>query len=129
MNTHDVEAIVACFYDDGVLIEPAGEFRGREAIADYWRAQFEAFPDLEGRDELKAATGEAVLNQWLFEGTNTGPIQTPEGSVPATGRRLTLRGCDVVTVRDGLVESEHIYYDQLEFMKQLGLAPEGVPAS
>jgi ketosteroid isomerase-like protein len=55
-------------------------------------------------------------------------METPEGTIPATGKRVTLRGCDVLTVRDGLIVSHRAYYDQLAFMAQLGLVPEGAAA-
>jgi ketosteroid isomerase-like protein len=32
------------------------------------------------------------------------------------------RECDVATVRDGLVTSHRFYFDQLDFLGQLGLA-------
>jgi len=54
-------------------------------------------------------------------------METPEGTIPATGKRLTLRGADAITVRDGLIRSHRVYYDQLGFMTQLGLVPEGAP--
>jgi steroid delta-isomerase-like uncharacterized protein len=124
-NSHNIEAIEALFSDAAVLSEPAGEFKGREAIVEYWREMFEAFPDLEARDELTAEAGDAAINEWVFAGTNSGPMKTPEGTIPPTGKRVRLRGCDVVTVRDGRIESHRVYYDQLAMMTQLGLVSEG----
>lgn len=129
INAHDAEAIGA-FYDDGAIFsEPAGEFKGREAIVKYWRAFFEAFPDLQGRDEFKAEAGDTAINEWSVAGTHSGPLETPEGTIPATGKRVTLRGCDALTVRNGLIQSHRAYYDQLGMMAQLGLAPEGAAMS
>jgi ketosteroid isomerase-like protein len=42
----------------------------------------------------------------------------------ATGNRVRLRSCDAATVEDGLVTSHRFYYDQMEFLRQLGLTPE-----
>jgi hypothetical protein len=33
--------------------------------------------------------------------------------------------CDVVIVDYGLIREHHFYWDQLEFLGQLGLLPEG----
>jgi len=55
-------------------------------------------------------------------------LETPEGTIPATGKQATLRGCDAITVRDGRITSHRVYYDQLAFMTQLGLVPEGATA-
>ncbi len=129
INAHDADAIGALYADDGVFTEPAGEFRGREAIVQYWERFFTAFPDLNGRDEFTAESGDTAINEWSFSGTNSGPIETPEGTIPATGKRVTVRGCDALTVREGRIRSHRAYYDQLTFMTQLGLVPEGATAT
>lgn len=128
INEHDAQAIGALFADDGVLVDPSGEYRGREAITQYWQGFFQAFPDITGRDEFEAESGETAINEWSSSGTHEGPLETPEGTIPATGKRLTLRGCDLVTVRDGQITSHRVYYDALSFMTQLGLMPEAAEA-
>ncbi len=129
INAHDAAAIGALYADDAVFSEPAGEFRGREAIVQYWERFFAAFPDLNGRDEFKAEGGDTAINEWWFSGTNSGPLETPEGTMPATGKQVKLGGCDALTVRDGRIRSHRAYYDQLGLMTQLGLVPEGATAS
>jgi len=125
INAHDAQAIGALYADDGVLSDPTGEFRGPEAIVQYWESFFTAFPDLSGRDEFKAESGDTAINEWSASGTHSGPLETPEGTIPATGKQATLRGCDAITVQNGRITSHRVYYDQLAFMTQLGLVPEG----
>ncbi len=49
----------------------------------------------------------------------------PDGqSIPPTGKNVRVRGCDAATVEDGLVTSHRFYFDQMELLGQLGLAPE-----
>jgi steroid delta-isomerase-like uncharacterized protein len=129
INAHDAEAIAALFADDGVLMDPTGEYRGREAIVEYWQGFFQAFPEISGGDEFKAESDDTAINEWTASGINEGPLETLEGTIPATGKRATLRGCDVITVRGGRITSQRIYYDQLSFLAQLGLVPEEAPAS
>jgi steroid delta-isomerase-like uncharacterized protein len=124
INHHDADALAALYAKGAGLQEPAGEFLGREAVVQYWRRFFEAFPDLNGRDVFKAENGDTAINEWTFSGTNSGPMETPEGTIPATGKRVTIPGCDVLTVRNGLIVEHRAYYDQLGFMTQLGLVPE-----
>lgn len=129
INARDADGIGALFAKDASFAEPAGEFKGREAIVGYWRVMFEAFPDVQVRDDLKADVGDSAMNEWSAGGTHSGPWETPEGSIPATGRRVSFRGCDIVAVRDGLIYEHRAYYDQLSLMTQLGLVPEGALAS
>jgi hypothetical protein len=54
-----------------------------------------------------------------------GPLATPTGeTLPPTGRRVSVRGVDVQTHLGGGVARHHIYFDQVEFLAQLGLMPE-----
>lgn len=129
INAHDADGIGALFAEDGVFTEPAGEFRGREAIVGYWRGMLEAFPDMKVRDDFKAEARDSAFNEWSVGGTHSGPLETPEGTIPATGKRVTLRGCDIVAVRDGRIYEQRAYYDQLSLMTQLGLVPAGAAAS
>ena len=107
------EAIGEQFSDDAVVSDPDGVVKGRESIVAYFRGWLEAFPHLEARDEFSADTGDVVLNEWVVSGTNSGPVQTPEGMLPATGKHVTVRGCDVVTVRDGRIQAHRSYYNRL----------------
>ncbi len=125
INARDAQGIGELFADDGVFVDPTGEYRGRSAIVEYWEGFFAAFPDLEGKDEFTAESGDTAINEWSASGTHTGPLEGPEGTVPATGKRLTVRGADAITVRDGMIQSHRAYYDQMSFMVQLGLVPEG----
>jgi hypothetical protein len=52
-------------------------------------------------------------------------LPTPSGgSIPATGKQIRVRDCDVATVEGGLVARHHFCFDQMGFLGQLGLLPE-----
>jgi hypothetical protein len=53
----------------------------------------------------------------------TGILRTPEGEVPPTGRRVEIRWMGMYEARGDELVSEHLYFDQVEFLTQLGLAP------
>ena len=129
MNAHDLAGLAALFADDGIYIDPTGEYRGRDAITQYWAEFFKAFPDLRVQDDFKAESGDTAINEWSIFGTHTGPLDGPEGTIAATGKSLAIRGCDAVTARDGQIQSQRAYYDQMTFLVQLGLVPEGAATS
>jgi steroid delta-isomerase-like uncharacterized protein len=129
MNEHDAAGLAALYADDGTFSDPTGEYRGRDAITEYWDGFLNAFPDMHVQDDFKAESGDTAINEWTISGTQTGPLEGPEGTIPATGKGITLRGVDALTVRDGLIHSHRVYYDQLGFMIQLGLVPERAAAT
>jgi steroid delta-isomerase-like uncharacterized protein len=122
---HNVDAAVACYADEAVMITPeAGEIRGHDGIRDYWQPFFEAFPDAGYEPMSKLEAGDTAIDEGWFTGTHTGPLRMPDGeTIPATGRRIRFRGCDLATVEGGKIKEHHLYYDLMQFMEQLGMAP------
>jgi ketosteroid isomerase-like protein len=102
-----------------------GEIRGREAIAEYLRQLTDAFPDMRYESAYKHEVGTVAIDEGYVVGTNTAPLPMPSGeSIPATGKQIRVRSCDVTSVDGGLVTSHRFYFDQMEFLGQLGLVPE-----
>jgi hypothetical protein len=45
---------------------------------------------------------------------------------PPTGKQIRMRSCDIAHVERGLITTHHFYFDQMEFLGQLGLLPESL---
>lgn len=88
------------------------------------RAYAAAFPDLRHETVAAVESGDTIAVELRINGTHTGPFQTPNGTIPATGKAAVWRSVDFITVGGGLLRSWHVYFDQLTFMGQLGLLPE-----
>jgi predicted ester cyclase len=48
--------------------------------------------------------------------------------VPPTGKRLKIRGMELVQMRGGKIVVDNLYYDNMAVLAQLGLVPEGAAA-
>ena len=128
MTAKDKEAQAACYAADAVASTPdEGEIVGPEAISNYLSQFGEAFPDISYEYAQKHEAGDVAIDEGYVVGTNTGPILLPTGgSLPATGKSVRVRSCDVVRVEGGLITSHHFYFDQMEFLGQLGLLPDSL---
>jgi predicted ester cyclase len=67
------------------------------------------------------AQDDAVVVEFTGRGTHTGPLATPAGDIPATGRSATLQFVDVYEVVGGKIKSQHNYFDSGALMAQLGI--------
>jgi hypothetical protein len=122
---HDLEGVAACYAEDAVGVTPdQGEIRGRDALAAYQRQLGDAFPDMGYEPVAKHEAGSVAIDEGDFVGTNTGPLPTPGGNLPPTGRSIRVRSCDVATIERGVIVEHHFYFDQLDFLSQLGLLPD-----
>lgn len=124
----DRDALRQLYADDAVGEAPEGRLDGGEAIVEYVMSLRLALPDLSWEAQATFENADSALDEGRLVGTHTETLSTPEGDVPATGRRLRLRECDVVTVRDGRAVSHRFYYDRLDLAAQLGLDESGVAA-
>jgi ketosteroid isomerase-like protein len=121
----DREALQAVYAPDAVIEAPdAGSIRGQDAILE-WLLQFgEAFPDASWESLHEHEAGDTAIDEGFFVGTHTGPLAAPTGeTIEATGNRVRLRACDAATVAGGRVTSHRFYFDQMDFLAQLGLLP------
>ena len=119
----DFSTAAKIYAPDAVAETPdEGEIRGAEAIAEWTKEFMVALPDAGYESGHEYEVGNVAIDEGWAVGTNTGPLKAPDGStIPATGRSVRLRVCDVATVEDGHITSHRFYYDQMEFLGQLGL--------
>jgi predicted ester cyclase len=122
-NAHDVEARVAANTDDSELVMPGGmQLRGREQ-ADVLRAFWQALPDATLTWQTHVENGSMIAGEGVLTGTHAGPFRTPQGEIPPSGREVALPYAFIRRVEGGKIASEHLYFDQLEFLQQLGATP------
>jgi steroid delta-isomerase-like uncharacterized protein len=124
-NSHDHEQIRANYADNVVFTAP-GDVRleGPDPVSEYAMSWLRAFPDAKLTVQDTVVEGNAAAVQMTFDGTHTDTLAGPEGDIPATNRHLTGRASEFVRVEGGKIVEEHLYFDQVEVMTQLGLMPE-----
>lgn len=126
MEAKDKETLARCYAVNAVAYTPdEGELTGRDAITGYLFHFWEALPDVRYEHTERYEAGNVAIDEGFVVGTNTGPIRLPSGeTLPATGKQLRIRSCDIARVEAGEITSHHFYFDQMEFLGQLGLLRE-----
>ena len=125
-NAHDSARIRATYADD-VVFEAPGEVRlqGADATTNYAMGWLNAFPEAKLTIHQELFDGEWGVQQFTFDGTHQATLAGPEGDIPATGKALSGRGLQMFRVRDGRITEEHLYFDQMQVLEQLGLMTAG----
>jgi predicted ester cyclase len=128
-NAGDLDGVMDLYAEDAVQIMPEGTFEGRSAIRERLARDLVACPDIDWTVLSFVEQGDTFADEWSFVATHTGPFQLPDGTeFPPTGRRVELRGMELVVLRDGKIVVDNLYYDNAAVMAQLGLVPEGALA-
>ncbi len=128
INAHDLDAAVALWAVGGrEHVRGQIDAAAPEGVRSFIGDMLGAMPDV--RFEIMSTTteGERCALQWRLTGTFVGP-GTFNGLTP-TGHPLTFEGVDLLTVRDGLVQSNDAFADTLAVPRQIGMMPpQGSPA-
>ena len=112
LTTEDIEAN---------LIPFGQTFQGREGFMNFMMGFKGAFPDLKITVTNQVATDDQVVSEFTARGTHTGPLLTPAGELPPTGRKVDFIVCEVWRIKNGKLASLHNYQDAASLMRQLGV--------
>lgn len=107
-NRHDLDAVMSFFADDCVLEMPRGpepwgqRYAGKAEVRKGLATRFEGLPDVHYSDDEHWVFGDHAVSQWLLSGTTK------------SGKKIRVRGCDLLTFRDGKIIRKDSYWKIVE---------------
>jgi steroid delta-isomerase-like uncharacterized protein len=111
---------------EDVVYEETGTGRRVDGAATYvelcqgWRR---ALPDCRGTIGAELADGALVAQEIVWEATHDGPLQTPAGTLPPSGRRVEVRASVWYRFDGDRAAELHHHLDVLALLQQLGALP------
>jgi predicted ester cyclase len=122
-NAHDEKALLALHSAHIKFDAPgfkASNSTEATAFATRW---LKAFPNgkMIVRSEIVSAPW--VIQEITMEGVHTARLEGPMGTIPPTHKKVSGHGVQLLRVENDQIVEARVYYDQYEFMSQLGLIP------
>jgi len=128
-NRRDFDHFAELMADGEIVSAGSGQrfegANGARAFASMWA---DAFPDGRIAIDNVIEAGDHVAVEFTGTGTQTGTLASQAGDIPATGRSVTLKFCDVFDFREGKIASIRTYFDSTALLTQLGVMPEAEAA-
>ena len=124
-NAGDVDVLDEVLPSDFIYKAPMGvDLNNLEAFKEQILAMRRAYPDLHVtiNERVIDLNNKVIVTQWTFEGTNTGNSEFM--GLPTTGKPVVIQGVSLSHIEGDLYADEHVYYDALTALQQLGLLPE-----
>jgi steroid delta-isomerase-like uncharacterized protein len=124
-NAADWQRFAAAMAPD-VVYEETGTQRRVDDVDAYvqlcqgWK---QAFPDARGEIRNVIASGNTVVQEILWEGTQTGTLEGPGGPLPPSGRRINVPASLWITFSGDQAKEVHHHVDVLTMLGQLGAIP------
>ena len=104
-NTHDIDALVACFdesYYSEQPVHPDRSFQGPEQVKKNWASNFNEMPDFTAQLLRHAISNNSVWAEWEWQGTRQ------------DNSKLLMRGVTIMGVEDGKIKWGRLYVEPVE---------------
>ena len=105
---------------------------GRRQLLNYYSRYFIPGqpPDVEIVPISRTVGQERIVDEFVYRGTHSIPMEWLLPGVPPTGRRLEVAVVVIISFDGDKMKSEQIYWDQASVLVQLGLLdPAGLPVA
>jgi steroid delta-isomerase-like uncharacterized protein len=101
--------------------DPAdGQVPGPAGYRMFFSRMRTAFPDMSVTPETIVQDEETIAIAYTLTGTHTGPF----GRIPATGKKVKIRGMQISKFKDGKMVERWGSSDELGLLKQIGVITE-----
>jgi steroid delta-isomerase-like uncharacterized protein len=107
------------FTKDVVMHASPSNIIGIDSARAYYANYITGFSDISFTIKDVYGMGNKLTKHWNFKGTHTGDFF----GIPATGMKVDIDGVTLVRMSNGKIAEEQDFFDNLEFMQQLGLMP------
>jgi steroid delta-isomerase-like uncharacterized protein len=104
-------------YAADVVLHTVPEIKGKDSAKAYYANYVTGFSDRQFIVKEILAKGDRVVKYWQFKGKHTGTFF----GIPATGKTVDVIGCTIAKVVDGKITEEQDFFDNYEFLKQIGI--------
>ncbi|HUE28396.1 MAG TPA: ester cyclase, partial [Solirubrobacteraceae bacterium] len=122
IDARDLDAAVAMWADGGrENVRGQVDVLAPDGVREFVAQMLDALPDLHMQVISTTAQGERCAVHWKLTGTFAGPGSF--AGVSPTGSLVELEGCDLLTVRDGLIHSNDAFADAMTFAREIGMMP------
>ena len=123
LNAGDLDALEPLFAEDVETITPGGTLKGLDAFRAMGEGFLRAAPDMHHDIVHTFEDGDTIVVEGVYSGTHTGPLETPDGTVPPSGNEFAFPYADFLQVHDGKCVSHRVYWDNVTFLAQIGAMP------
>jgi steroid delta-isomerase-like uncharacterized protein len=123
LNVQDLDTVERTLWSERLVVDDVtapAPLIGARAVRAYFAELLAGVPDFVNEPQQVFGDDRTAVVLWEATGTNVGE---PMRGLRATGRRLRLRGVDLMEFEDGRLVRNTIYYDSQTMARQLGVAP------
>ena len=97
---------------------------GRDDIIQALQGWKAAMPDVKGTITNSFSDGNTVSLEVSWTGTQTGPLETPSGAIPPSGKSMTTPSSWLLEFEGEKIKESRHYFDMVTLLTQIGAMPQ-----
>jgi steroid delta-isomerase-like uncharacterized protein len=102
-------------------VATARRIEGADQTVTAWKGWAQAFPDSKASfDRTHVAGNDTVVLELTWRGTHQGPLETPAGGIPATGKKIEIRAVAIIELKGEKSRTQRHFFDMATLLQQLG---------
>jgi ketosteroid isomerase-like protein len=119
----DLEGWKSLFADDGIFVDESVKvtYKGPDQLDYPVRQYATAFADMHRELYNVWTVGNTVFVRLALQGTHTGPLRTPFGTIPPTGNKMDAPCVDIFELQNGKIKKFDCYPEGSVILTQLGV--------
>ncbi len=122
IDSRDLDGAVALWAEGGrENVRGQLDVLAPEGVRAFISEMLGAIPDLQMEVVSTTAQGDRCAVHWRMRGTFAGPGSF--SGISPTGSVVDLEGCDLLTVKDGLIQANDAFTDSMSFAREIGMMP------
>lgn len=122
IGARDLDTAVGLWADGGrENVRGQVDVLAPEGVRAFLGELMDSVPDLNFEVVTMTSQDERCAVQWRLTGTFAGPGSL--GGIAPTGDHIVMEGIDLLTVKDGLIQSNDAFPDSIALPRQLGMLP------
>jgi predicted ester cyclase len=109
IDEHNLNSLKNYYDPDSYITVPGAKLHGIDQVINWYRIFIKAFPDIKHEVIRTLTFGDMAAVEVKATGTQTGPLASPAGEIPPSGKKIELYFVTLTNFVDGKIKKETCY--------------------
>jgi uncharacterized protein (TIGR02246 family) len=115
-NSDDLDTVINSYSPDGARVHNGTPVRGRDALRSTYATVWRALTKRTMTMHKLTICGNTAVMEYTEQVTHAGPVASPYGEIPGSGKQFTIHGCGIMEFGEDGIKELRVYSNALFHM-------------
>jgi steroid delta-isomerase-like uncharacterized protein len=112
-NADDLDTLISMYAPDGARVHNGAAVKGRDALRSTYTTVWKALTNRTMTPHRLTICGNTAVMEYTERVTHSGPVSSPYGEIPGSGKQFTIHGIGVMEFADDGIKELRVYSNAL----------------